>query len=869
MTPGHTNTLHRHRTGCVGGRGTVLTYGARIALLTLILLLFLPGRVAAAPPPPTFTAPTPFATGSSPNFAAIADFNGDGKPDLVVANEGGTSVSVLLNTTATGATTPTFTAQATFAAGSRSDSVAVGDFNGDGKPDIVVTNFGSNTVSVLLNTTATGATTPTFTAQATFPVGSGPFAVAVTDVNGDGKPDLVVANSVSNTVSVLLNTTATGATTPTFTAQATFPVGSAPGSVAVADVNGDGKPDLVVANFGSTTVSVLLNTTATGAATPTFTAQTPFTVGNKPVGVAVTDFNGDGKPDIVVTNYTDDTVGVLLNTTATGATTPTFAPQAIFTVGSVALGVAVGDVNGDGKPDIVVANNGSNTVGVLLNTTATGAATPTFTAQTTFPVGRGPGRVVAADFNGDGKLDLAVTNFGSATVSVLLNTTAPVLAPTTLPAATVGTAFSQVFTPSGGAGGPYTVTLATGSSLPPGLTLMNNTLSGTPTTGGTFTFTLTATDNGGNSGSQSYTLTVGKAATTTTMVTANPNPAVFGQPITLSATVTSMAMGVTPTGTVTFTSGGTTLGSGTVNSMGVATATATLLPVGANQTITATYNGDANFTGSTGTTTTTVNKAVTTTTMVTANPNPAVFGQPVALSATVSVTAPGAGTPTGTVTFTSGGTTLGGGTVNGMGVAMGTTTLLPVGANQTITATYNGDANFTGSTGTTTVTVNAQTLTVTAPTGTGSGNTGSATLPVIRTGATLALSATLPNGMPATGVTYTSSNTGVLGVNPTTGVVTGAAGGTATITVTGANGASGSITITVTPATGSGLVPPAPQPMVRASAGAVAGATALPQPVAHPTSGDTGSGTSSGGGGTAPRAGSAPTATPLPQPAGH
>ena len=121
---------------------------------------------------------------------------------------------------------------------------------------------------MLLNTTAPGATAPTFATQQTFATGSDPFSVTAADINGDGKPDLIVANDGSNTVSVLLNTTAPGATTPSFATQQTFATGNTPFSVTMADLNGDGKPDLIVANSNDNTVSVLLNTTAPGATTP-------------------------------------------------------------------------------------------------------------------------------------------------------------------------------------------------------------------------------------------------------------------------------------------------------------------------------------------------------------------------------------------------------------------------------------------------------------------------------------------------------------------------------------------------------------------------------------------------------------------------
>src|SRR5207237_352696 len=135
-----------------------------------------------------------------------------------------------------------------------------------------------------------------------------------------------------------------------------------------------GKPDLIVANYNDATVSVLLNTTTPGATIPTFGPQQTFATGTQPRFVAVGDVNGDGKPDLVVGNANDGTVSVLLNTTTPGATTPAFAPQQTFATGSMPFAAALGDVNGDGKPDLVVANDGGATVSVLLNTTAPGAS---------------------------------------------------------------------------------------------------------------------------------------------------------------------------------------------------------------------------------------------------------------------------------------------------------------------------------------------------------------------------------------------------------------------------------------------------------------------------------------------------------------
>jgi hypothetical protein len=274
-------------------------------------------------------------------------------------------------------------------------AVAVADLTGDGRLDLVSANYISGTVSVLL-----GIGDGSFQAQQTYAVGLRPSSVVVADINGDGNPDLVVANRLSNTVSVLL-----GNGDGSFQPQQTFDAGSTPEAAAVADINGDGIPDLVVANRDSGMVSVLL-----GEGHGAFGSPNSFTVGALPLSVAVADVNGDGIPDIVAANYSDGTVSVLL-----GNGDGSFQQQQTSTVGPGPAAVVVADVNGDGTPDLVTANYANNTVSVLL-----GDGHGSFGSPNPLVVGAGPNSVAVADVNGDGRPDLVTANTSDNTVSVLL-----------------------------------------------------------------------------------------------------------------------------------------------------------------------------------------------------------------------------------------------------------------------------------------------------------------------------------------------------------------------------------------------------------------------------------------------------------------
>jgi hypothetical protein len=214
------------------------------------------------------------SAGSFPASVAVSDFNGDDDPDLAVANRFSSNVSVLL-----GGAAGSFTGPTSFATGFFSNSVAVGNFNADQDPDLAVANAFDGTVSVLLGGPGGGFTGPTAVLSGS-QVLAGPSSVAVGDFNLDGDPDLAVANRNWNRVTVLL-----GGPGGSFGSPNNFPTGTLPALVAVADFNADGKPDLTTAHPTTNNVAVLLNTTVTNRA-PAAAADSYSTAEDTPLTVA-------------------------------------------------------------------------------------------------------------------------------------------------------------------------------------------------------------------------------------------------------------------------------------------------------------------------------------------------------------------------------------------------------------------------------------------------------------------------------------------------------------------------------------------------------------------------------------------------------
>jgi serine/threonine protein kinase/uncharacterized protein (DUF2141 family) len=350
----------------------------------------------------TFQTPRQYDVGRSPGAVAVADINGDGKLDLVVPNVGSQDVSVLL-----GKGDGTFQPAVSVPVGKDCYFVAVSDFNRDGKLDLVVAHGPSDTVSVLF-----GNGDGSFQQPVSYPLGVRMMAraLAVADLNGDGQPDLAVVNS-GGTAVVLL-----GKADGTFHPAAHYPAHPPPASLVpepyflvIGDFNGDGKLDLALCNYQSAEVCLLL-----GKGDGTFQAGQWYPVGSSPGSLAAGDFNGDGALDLAVTSYNGNKVSVLLNRSSAAARS-IFGPAVHYPAGTFPRALAVADFNHDGRPDLAVVNGTADTVSVLL-----GGPDATVATAVPYATGKDPVHLAIGDLNRDGQLDVVAANRASHTVSVLL-----------------------------------------------------------------------------------------------------------------------------------------------------------------------------------------------------------------------------------------------------------------------------------------------------------------------------------------------------------------------------------------------------------------------------------------------------------------
>lgn len=409
--PAREETMELHRGTALRIRAATRNSLVTVFAATVGVLVIATSAEAA---PLSFGSPAEYVAGVRPKSVTIADFNGDVRRDLAVSNSDSGTVSVFLGHGGGG-----FAPERTVNVGpSRAGALTTGDFNRDGRLDLVTTSFG---VTLVLGDGAGG-----FGPPATFPTGSGiAYAIAASDFSGDGNLDVATANYDGNNVSVLLGDGAGGFGPPT-----TLPVGVNPISITSADLNADGNADLAAGNFfsgvpDSSTVSVLFGDGAGG-----FAPERRFSIGGLPRAIAATDLNADGHADLAVAGGDLGAVSVLLGDGVGG-----FASAAIFSTGAT-LGVSdnpfsivTADFDGDGAVDVATANLSSRSVSVLPGDGLGGLGAP---LRLGVGFGRQPISVASGELNGDGFPDLAVVNeLGPlagdprGSVSVLLNTSGP------------------------------------------------------------------------------------------------------------------------------------------------------------------------------------------------------------------------------------------------------------------------------------------------------------------------------------------------------------------------------------------------------------------------------------------------------------
>lgn len=294
-------------------------------------------------------------------------------------------------------------------------TISFSDIDGDGKPDLVTSNANSRTISVFLNTSSKG--TVSFEPRLDFSTGSLPSTLCISDLDGDGKPDVAVINYATSTVSVFRNTGSIG--TISFAPKVTITAVSLSTSMAIGDLDGDGKPDMAITSYSNSIVSVFRNTGNKG--TISFAEKVDFQTDTTPRFIALGDLDGDRKLDIITSHANTNTVSALLNTSDSGSVN--FATRVDYPLSLGPDDIVIGDLDGDDRLDLAVSHSdtyvSTNKVSVIKNTSSIGSIS--FSAELEYIVDQGPKSLAIGDIDGDGRPDLVTANSSSSNVSILRN----------------------------------------------------------------------------------------------------------------------------------------------------------------------------------------------------------------------------------------------------------------------------------------------------------------------------------------------------------------------------------------------------------------------------------------------------------------
>jgi hypothetical protein len=347
-----------------------------------------------------------FYTGNFPFSTSAADFDGDGKIDFAAANYSDKTFSLFKNTSISQAIS--FLPKVDYPTDANPGSIFTSDIDGDGKLDIVVASDVSTTVSVYRNISTTGIIL--FDTRINFPTGAYPANVSVADLNSDGKADLVITNNQQNSVSVFKNKSTPGVIL--FEPKIEFMTGNSPSGILLKDLNQDGKLDIAIANQFSNSISILKNI---GAGTSIlFGDKIDIATNSEPYDMSSGDIDGDGKPELIAGSLTSNKIAIFKNTSTNGGIS--FSEKIDFTIGTSPRLAAVGDLNGDGKPDLAIA---SSEISLVVLTNSSSEDSISFDKKIDLPVSGSSSFVSIADIDNDGKPDILVAVLS--TVSILRN----------------------------------------------------------------------------------------------------------------------------------------------------------------------------------------------------------------------------------------------------------------------------------------------------------------------------------------------------------------------------------------------------------------------------------------------------------------